>query len=122
MYESGLEVVRHSIQPGLEVVKPISNVQAPLYDEGKQIDSGAVNSNNEKIYDETPSGVEWSQPRSRVCGLKRRTFVILCVVVGVIVVAAAVGIGLGVGLSQKSPDTPSTSVSTVNSCTKLALT
>lgn len=49
-------------------------------------------------------GSEPPPQEKRICGLKRRTFGILAVVLGVIVLAAAIGGGVGGALSSKNDD------------------
>jgi hypothetical protein len=90
--------VDHSTLP--EVIEPNEKIILnPVIHDGKEVVPGTA----PEVANLEVHQLEAVTPKSsRICGLRRRSFMIVCIVALVVVIAAAVGGGVGGSLANKS--------------------
>jgi hypothetical protein len=106
---SDLQLVPHSDYAGLQTAKdvPIANPETDTFK--INADSEEAQDIRYKIAGTTdanwdPSDDKYTPEPQRICGLKRRTFLIVAGIATIVIIAAAVGGGVGGALSNKHSD------------------
>jgi hypothetical protein len=77
------------------------------YEHDKHLTPGYSTTTGYDYYGSPTTAVNNEEPPPRlILGLRRRTFIILAVIIGLLIVGIGVGVGLGVGLNASSNDDP----------------